>query len=219
VSEKVEPRWRRAGAWDGLARPGRYGRENGPAGIRIVPREGLGLFTLIARAGSGTEFAGVARAHLGLTPPDRPKAVFAANTCLVWSGVDQWLLVSDGPVLLPALAEAVGNLVALADQSDARAVLRLSGPQVRDVLAKGCLIDLHSRAFGVGDAALTAIGHIGVQIWQIDDAPTYDLAIFRSQAASFWTWLAASSAICGYEVAEGPGMRRERQSTDALPLP
>jgi sarcosine oxidase subunit gamma len=44
---------------------------------------------------------------------------------------------------------------------------------------------------------------MGVQIWQVDDAPSYDLAIFRSVSASFWRWLTASAAEFGYQVANG----------------
>ena len=30
---------------------------------------------------------------------------------------------------------------------------------------------------------------MGVTLWQVDDAPTYDIAVFRSLAGSFWKWL------------------------------
>ena len=42
------------------------------------------------------------------------------------------------------------------DQSDSRLVLRLSGPRVRDVLAKGVPVDLHPKAFKPGDVAMHA---------------------------------------------------------------
>jgi methylglutamate dehydrogenase subunit D len=84
-------------------------------------------------------------------------------------------------------------------------VLRLTGPQARAVLAKGLPIDLHPRAFAPGSAATSTISLMGVQIWQVDDAPTYDLAFFRSVSASFWHWLTASAAEFGYEVAGGEG--------------
>ena len=91
--------------------------------------------------------------------------------------------------------------VVRSDQSDGRALMRLSGSRVRDLLAKGCPIDLHPRAFKGGDVALTTISHIGVHLWQVDDAPTYDLALMRSMAESFWSWLDASAAEFGYSVA------------------
>jgi heterotetrameric sarcosine oxidase gamma subunit len=88
----------------------------------------------------------------------------------------------------------------VSDQSDARLVLRLSGPRVRDVLAKGLAIDLHPKAFKPGDVASTPIASIGVQIDMLDAAPTYQLTAPRSMAGSFWSWLSASAAEFGYDV-------------------
>ena len=41
---------------------------------------------------------------------------------------------------------------------------------------------------------------MGVQLWQIDDTRSYDIAVFRSLSESFWRWLTASAAEFGYEV-------------------
>ena len=51
-----------------------------------------------------------------------------------------------------------------------------------------------------GDAATTPIALIDCQLWQIDDAPTYDLAVPSSFAESFWSWLIASAAEYGYAI-------------------
>ena len=82
-----------------------------------------------------------------------------------------------------------------------KVVVRVSGARARDVLAKGCPVDLHARAFGPGAAAATEIAHMGCLVWQVDDRPTFDLAVNRSLSKSFWSWLAASAAEYGYEVA------------------
>ena len=62
------------------------------------------------------------------------------------------------------------------------------------------MLDLHRRTFGPGDAAMTSIAHVGVQIWQLDDIPTYDLVVARSITASFWYWFEVSAAEFGYTV-------------------
>ena len=51
--------------------------------------------------------------------------------------------------------------------------------------------------FGPGSAAVTTISHIGVTIWQIDDTPTFEIALFRSFADRFWHWMKATSAALG----------------------
>jgi len=118
-------------------------------------------------------------------------------------GPGQWLAVSETVAnerLARELGDRLRGLASISDQSGGRTVLRMSGPGARAVLAKGLPIDLHPRAFGPGSAATSTISLMGVQIWQVDDAPTYDLAIFRSVSASFWHWLTASAAEFGYEI-------------------
>ena len=78
----------------------------------------------------------------------------------------------------------IGLFAAVADQSDSRLVLRLSGPRVRDVLAKGVPLDLHPKVFKPGDVATTLVAYIGVQIDMLDDAPTYQLTAPRSMAGT-----------------------------------
>jgi sarcosine oxidase subunit gamma len=98
------------------------------------------------------------------------------------------------------LAATLKGLASVSDQSDGRAILRISGSRARDVLAKGLPIDLHPSVFGPGSAATSVIALMGVTLWQVDDAPTYDLAVFRSLAGSFWTWLTDSAAEFGCRV-------------------
>ena len=97
------------------------------------------------------------------------------------------------------LAGLAGSAV-LIDQGHARAVLTLSGSEARDTLAKGFEIDLHPRAFRPGDAAVTVAAGIAAVLWQIDDRPTYGIAVPRSMADSFWHWFTASAAQYGYRV-------------------
>jgi len=58
---------------------------------------------------------------------------------------------------------------------------------MRAALAKGCSVDLDPRAFTPGDAATTPIALIDCVLWQVDDAPTYDLAVPSSFSESFWS--------------------------------
>jgi sarcosine oxidase subunit gamma len=98
------------------------------------------------------------------------------------------------------LRARLAGLASIADQSDGRVVLRLRGDRVRDVLAKGVPVDLHPRRFKTGDVASTLVAHVGVQIEQLDDQPTFQLMASRSLAGSLWSWLTKSAAEFGYEV-------------------
>lgn len=163
-------------------------------------RDRLSLATIISRKGKETKLAEILTGLAGVCLPATPKIVRGRKMDLVWSGHSQWLLVSEQAGSVSQVAQELSEFAAVSDQSDARAVLRVSGDNVRDVLAKGCMIDLHPRVFQAGDTALTSIAHIGVQIWQLDDVPTYEIAVARSMAGSFWSWMQASTAEFGLSV-------------------
>ncbi|HEV7439940.1 MAG TPA: sarcosine oxidase subunit gamma family protein [Methylobacterium sp.] len=191
--------WAPRSAWAGFLQAGRHGRMTGEPGLRIAPREGLRLAAIVVGR-DGAEAAGTRLAEaLGLPLPEPRRASLGPDRGLVWTGPGQWLAVAEAAATLGSLAPALADLAAVTDQSDARAVLRVSGPRARDVLAKGFAIDLHPRAFPVGSAATTSVGGIGVQIW-MSGAATYDIAVGRSLAGSFWSWLSASAASEGYAV-------------------
>jgi sarcosine oxidase subunit gamma len=94
-------------------------------------------------------------------------------------------------------------LASVSDQSSGYAVLRVTGPTARHLLSRGAFIDFHPSVFGPGSAAVTTIAHIGVVLWQLDDAPTYDVALFRSYAESFWHWIETTCAAVGIKPTAG----------------
>lgn len=191
-------------AFAGLLTPGRHGCAEGGPGVTVRPRDDLSLARVIARKGRADDLAAVIRSRYGLDLPTAPKRVTQGGLAFVWSGPGQWLAIAeDGRDLARELSEAIGSFAAVSDQSDGLAVLRISGPRARDVLIKGVGLDLHPRAFGPGDAAVTVIAHIGAQLWQLDDRPGYEIAVYRSFAGSLWRWLEASAAEFGCAVEAG----------------
>ena len=163
---------------------------------------GAGLATVTARKGRRAALLDAARSAFGAELPATPRRVEGRDIAFIWSGPDQWLACrhpapAEGMEAL--LAAPFAGLASVVDQSHGRTLLRVTGPHVRDALAKGVPIDLHPRAFKAGDAAATLVSHIPVHLWQIDDQPTYEFAVARSLAQSFWHWLAASAAQYGLE--------------------
>jgi sarcosine oxidase subunit gamma len=190
-----------ASALAGLAVPGRYGKTDGEPGVVIAERLGLGLATVAVRKGAPVRVA--VKSSYGVNLPDDATVAQGAEVSFVGYGPGQWLAVSEtlgGEALARDLRQKLKGLASISDQSGGRTVLRLSGPRARDVLAKGLPIDLHPSVFGPRSAATSTISLMGVQLWQVDDGPTYDIALFRSLSASFWRWLTASAAEFGYEI-------------------
>lgn len=175
---------------------------DGAPRLRLSPRPGLQLATVIARAGDRAEFARHVAEICGLSLPDGPTRATAGRTAALGVGPRSWLFLEDGgaPGFAHRLSESLGRAAAVSDQSDAYAVLRVAGPAARAVLGKGLAVDLHPRAFDTTRVAVTICSHVGVTIWQVDDAPTFEVALFRSYAGSFAHWLSESAAEYGCSV-------------------
>ncbi|MFC7397951.1 sarcosine oxidase subunit gamma [Chelatococcus sp. GCM10030263] len=198
--------WTPRGPWADILPAGQLGASGKP-GIAIAPRERLGIASLIVSDGGHAALAQAVSSRFGLELPLTPRAVWSASHAVVWAGPGQWMLVAERRLGLADDLQSLSDVAAVADQSDGRAALRLSGPSVRSALAKGCMLDLHPRAFPTGAAALTQIGHVGVHFWRGADAPdgsVFEIMVARSMAGSFWSWLSASVAEFGCAVA-APG--------------
>jgi heterotetrameric sarcosine oxidase gamma subunit len=167
------------------------------ASLTAAPHETLTMASFAAARGKTDALAEALRAAYGLELPRRPGRAEGNGIAVVWAGLDQWLAIAErgaGRDLETELKPRLAGLASVVDQSDGRVVVRISGPRARDVLAKGLPIDLHPRAFKPGDVAITHASHIGVILWQLDERPTYELAMFRSYADSFAHWLDEAAA-------------------------
>jgi sarcosine oxidase, subunit gamma len=66
----------------------------------------------------------------------------------------------------------------------------LRGPRGREVLGKGCALDLHTSVFGGGAAAQTTVGRAGVILLAVDDSGTDYRILVRSSFARYMAdWL------------------------------
>ncbi|OJT96115.1 MAG: sarcosine oxidase subunit gamma [Rhizobium sp. 63-7] len=100
------------------------------------------------------------------------------------SGPGEWLVVSEDVAidnLARTLQDSGAGLFDAVDQSDGRVVLRLSGPQVRKILAKCLAVDLHADAFPVGASAATQCCHAAANLARTDQ-DTFELVVSRSFA-------------------------------------
>jgi len=192
----------------GSITPGRKGRRSGGPGILVEEMRPAGIATLSARRGQAEALAAKFRADLGCDLPTTPRRVVSAGLSIMWAGPDRWLAVTSAgdPHFAADLATRLAGLAGLAsviDQGHALALLRLSGPRIRDALAKGFAIDLHPRALRPGDVAVTSVSYITAHFWQTRADPVYEMAVARSLAPSLWHWLEASAAEYGLEVSSG----------------
>lgn len=194
--------WMAQSAWAGVAEPGHVGTA-GASGIFVELRHDMGMASLIAPADGRRELTDAARRGLGLSLPNLPMTAGHDGIMAIWAGPDHWMLLAERASGIEPLCHMLSEFGAMADQSGARAMLRISGPRCREALAKGCMVDLHASTFPVGSVALTSIAHMGVHLWRFADGehgPVFEIAVARSTTASFWSWLMASCAEFGCTV-------------------
>jgi heterotetrameric sarcosine oxidase gamma subunit len=183
-------------AFQRLCKPG------GPdkAGVTVRERGSLRLATLVARNDVGALTTAL-KDKFGLALPASCKRADTDDLAIMGIGPRAWLMT--GPSESTAaerLQRELGSLAAVTDQSSGYGVLRISGPCARATFEKGLSIDLDPRAFKPADVAVTSCAHIGVTLWQLDEAPTYEVALSRSLAGSFWHWLTESAAEYGLHI-------------------
>lgn len=127
-------------------------------------------------------FAAAAGSVLGVALPTEPNTVAETGTCQIsWVGPDEWLIYTadgaQGPLQDRLRTALEGEHSAVVDVSDYYTIIRVSGARARDVLAKGCPLDLHPRVFGPGKCAGSLFLKAAIRILQIDDTPVYDLQV------------------------------------------
>ena len=112
---------------------------------------------------------------------------------LLWLSPDEWLVTgpaAEGAQLEDTLRGRLdGRHHALCDVSAMYATLALSGPHAREVLMKGCRLDLHPRAFKPGACVQTALARAHVILHQTDGEPSYEITVRNSFSVYLATWL------------------------------
>jgi sarcosine oxidase subunit gamma len=164
-------------------------------------REGLAIINLRGNAEEDT-FRQAAASALAVALPVKPCSMSEnSDVRVVWSGPDDWFIVGakgQADALVVRLREALAGLhYAVTDVSSGYTILHLSGMPARDVLAQGCPLDLHPRAFARGASAGSHFFKASVWLWQTNDTPVYELLIRRSFMGYVWLMLERATAECG----------------------
>ena len=135
---------------------------------------------------------------LGAALPGPNAWVAGSGTQILWQAFDEWLILSaDGrqTALETTLRNALAGVhCALTDVTDLRTAFEIRGTHARDVLQKGCAVDLHPRAFGLTSCVTTALARVRGTLRQIDDALAYEILVERSYAVYLRDWLNDAAA-------------------------
>lgn len=110
--------------------------------------------------------------QIGLGLSAQGRALSNRRARVLWAGHRTWLVTAD---------VALEGLAAVTDQSDAWAILRVSGPQVEDVLVRLVPLDLRAAHFKGGHTARTMLGHMTVSITRVG-GDAFEVMAMRSMA-------------------------------------
>lgn len=135
--------------------------------------------------------AGLLGAELPLTP-DRWQG--GENDAILWLGPDEWLVMAgEGRAgeLDAGLREALADdpWLSVVDLSHSYTGFRLTGPAAREVLAKGCPLDLHPRVFGDGQCAQSILAGSRILLRAVGTPVAFELWVRNSFAAYASAWL------------------------------
>jgi sarcosine oxidase subunit gamma len=150
-------------------------------------------------------FLTAAERALGIHLPLEPNTVAeSASVIALWLGPDEWwvLTAPDREADVErALRQALAGIVsAVTDVSGGHTVVRVQGERARDVLQKGCGLDLDPRTFGPGRCASTNFAKAAVVIRSLDDSRCYELIVRRSFAEYTALWLRDAAVQYGVTV-------------------
>jgi methylglutamate dehydrogenase subunit D len=173
-------------------------------GVLAAEHCGLGIARIVARRGQGASLAALFRGRFGVEPPNGPRRASHGEVAIAGVGPQTWLATRDGAGngFADSLRPLLGDCAAVADQSDAYAILRLTGPRVRAALAKLIPIDIHPRSFHVNSVAQTLCGYVNVTLWRLEDAaqgdPVFEIWVGRSLAVSLHQAISHGAAEFGF---------------------
>lgn len=176
----------------------------GGPGVTLAERRPL---TIVHVAGKSDDkaFADGVKAACGCGLPTEPGTVASSgDLALAWLAPTRWLAVAPdrGPgVLEKSIRDACGDSGAIIDVSHGRTVIRIAGPNARNVLMKGAPLDFHPKVFTPGRVAQSAISQCGVVLMCVADE-AFDLYVFRGFGEHMWEWVNDAAAEYGCTVAE-----------------
>lgn len=174
-----------------LADPGRDSDVLTWGNTRLRERAFLGHINLRGDA-ADPAFMASAGQVLGVALPIAPNTVHESGAREVyWLCPSEWLIVcshEEEQSLAGQLGKALrSQFASVVLVGGGQTVFCLAGADARDILARGCPLDLHPRAFAKGQCAQSHVAKAPVLLRATDDG--IDIVVRRSFADYLWRWL------------------------------
>jgi heterotetrameric sarcosine oxidase gamma subunit len=152
------------------------------------------------------EFTAAIENVIGQPLPVIPNTLTTGSHHVFWLGPDEWLIVTtadDVAELVARLSEATSSMhAAVNDISGGQVALSLKGHNTRELLAKGCTLDLHAAVFSAGRCAQTGLAKANILLACLDDTQTFIIVVRRSFSDYLCRWLHSSGQAAGIRFQE-----------------
>lgn len=172
--------------------------EAGGALVRLAPASPCALVNLRGRPGDD-DFTEDVEGVVGVGLPEAPNRWSGENgSAIVWLGPDEWLIMApEGQAadIESGLrsARADDPWLSVVDVSHNYTGFVLTGTKAREVLAKGCPLDLHPRHFSQGDCAQTLVAKSRALL-RATGTDTIEIWVRNSFARYIAAWLVDAMA-------------------------
>ncbi|MGA9917899.1 sarcosine oxidase subunit gamma [Paraburkholderia sp.] len=140
-----------------------------------------------------TAFMQAVEGVIGCRPPEKANTIARGNGYdMLWLGPDEWLVRSamahdatrTAPLQAKLGAAFAGVFASAVDIGSGYTVLEISGTRTREVLVRGCPLDLHPTLFGEGQCAQTHYFKASMTLLPTG-ADSFDIVVRRSFADYF----------------------------------
>ena len=131
-------------------------------------------------------------------PEDNSKVSFNNQTRILWNAPKTWLIISNKENINEIIKKNCSDTnFAVTDISHSRAVIQISGFNSRDVLKKGCPLNINE--FKKNNCAGSIFHGITIVVDCINDKPdTFNLFVLRSFGESFYHHITDAALEYGY---------------------
>ena len=131
-------------------------------------------------------------------PLQNSKVLSNNKTRILWHAPRTWLVISKKENIFETIEQKCDNKnFAVTDISHSRAVIRIKGSQAKEILKKGCPLNLDE--FEKNNCAGTVFHGIAILIDFVDDDPdTINLFTLRSFGESFYHHITDAALEFGY---------------------
>ncbi len=167
-------------------------------GIDIIRIRNLSFFNLRLSISNDTNFKRIYGCNL---PKKYNSTSSSGKRKIIWLGVDEFLLLFDNheeEILYENLNITLKDQhFALTNLSDSLTAINLKGPNIREVLSKGCPIDLHETVFRANDCAQTILDRTNILLF-CDDIQNIMIICQNSFYDYVSSWLKDASLEFGY---------------------